>query len=472
MEARCESCTKGLCIWTRKHEQQKSINHFCFCLFLLNWAPLKWSGLGLLWAIFLTLLSVELKFILSIIKTISHVFLHDPSQKLLLELKFILPKHDYEICHCKGYTVLDCFKSGISVVHLVALGPSGFAWNPCIHLQRLLRPVHSHLVARLWMRMRMRMLMRTTGVQSEDQNRRLIWSGKNVWPTPRDSMQRTLCLICFLMIKGVHASCSGIWQWFSNLFPHDFSPFFSCPGEILSHVDRSSGHCIYVASGRPMVARTHLQLGRGHACGVFCGRGIRLVGWWRLCSAWSKWIQHWGRFLVSTSSITIQWLVSRCNFGEWADAWTYPILWQMMGSKGLWKLCRRDLSVTSTAIVLIIERLSSCIWWRPDLTPVCFGVAARNFGIVAAMDVLSAGEDIRTVVLWMLYLGRLSECRPGCAETWNFNSSMDRKPVPSRQACHLPFSLTWHSATWKKSVRTYWRSWNLTCQSIYIYIHL
>ena len=226
MEARCESCTKGLCIWTRKHEQQKSINHFCFCLFLLNWAPLKWSGLGLLWAIFLTLLSVELKFILSIIKTISHVFLHDPSQKLLLELKFILPKHDYEICHCKGYTVLDCFKSGISVVHLVALGASGFAWNPCIHLQRLLRPVHSHLVARLWMRMRMRMLMRTTGVQSEDQNRRLIWSGKNVWPTPRDSMQRTLCLICFLMIKGVHASCSGIWQWFSNLFPHDFSPFF------------------------------------------------------------------------------------------------------------------------------------------------------------------------------------------------------------------------------------------------------
>ena len=149
-----------------------------------------------------------------------------------------------------------------------------------------------------------------------------------------------------------------------------------------------------------------------------------------------------------------------------------PLLWQMMGSKGLWKLCRRDLSVTSTAIVLIIERLSSCIWWRPDLTPVCFGVAARNFGIVAAMDVLSAGEDIRTVVLWMLYLGRLSECRPGCAETWNFNSSMDRKPVPSRQACHLPFSLTWHSATWKKSVRTYWRSWNLTCQSIYIYIHL
>ncbi len=30
MEARCKSCTKGLCIWTWKHKQQNSIDHFCF----------------------------------------------------------------------------------------------------------------------------------------------------------------------------------------------------------------------------------------------------------------------------------------------------------------------------------------------------------------------------------------------------------------------------------------------------------
>ena len=30
MEARGESCTKGLCIWKRKHDQQNAIDHFCF----------------------------------------------------------------------------------------------------------------------------------------------------------------------------------------------------------------------------------------------------------------------------------------------------------------------------------------------------------------------------------------------------------------------------------------------------------
>ena len=38
MEARCKSCTKGLCIWTWKHKQQNSIDHFCF---FVNWAPLS-----------------------------------------------------------------------------------------------------------------------------------------------------------------------------------------------------------------------------------------------------------------------------------------------------------------------------------------------------------------------------------------------------------------------------------------------
>ena len=39
MEARCESCTKGLCIWTRKHEQQNSIDHSCFW-----WIWHLWNG--------------------------------------------------------------------------------------------------------------------------------------------------------------------------------------------------------------------------------------------------------------------------------------------------------------------------------------------------------------------------------------------------------------------------------------------